>query len=43
MSAIQGESFNLKGFVDATKPLDSDQLVFAGRGDYSQSGAIRGG
>ncbi len=44
MSAIQGESFNLKGFVDATKPLDSDQLVFAGgEATILKAVAIRGG
>ena len=30
MSVIQVESFNFKGFVDATKALDTDQLVFGG-------------
>ncbi len=44
MSAIQGDGFNLKGFVDATKPLDSDQLVFAGaEAMLFDMVAIRGG
>jgi hypothetical protein len=30
MSAIQAEQFSLKGYVDATKPLDSDQMILGG-------------
>ncbi|MBN1540702.1 PorV/PorQ family protein [candidate division KSB1 bacterium] len=30
MSAIQTENLNLKGYVDATKPIDNEQLVYVG-------------
>lgn len=44
MSVLQGESFNLKGFVDATKPLDTDQLAFAGaEATLFKAVAVRGG
>ncbi|HNR67464.1 MAG TPA: PorV/PorQ family protein [bacterium] len=30
MSAIQTENLNLKGFLDAAKPIDNEQLVYVG-------------
>ena len=30
MSVVQTESFNFKGYMDATKALDTEQLVFGG-------------
>jgi len=30
MSMIQSDEFSLKGYVDAAKPLDTDQMILGG-------------